>query len=835
MWKLVTSSVRHNLSRYLATLLAIVAGVGFFTAVSVVSDGVSSSLDGNVDDQFGAVSVAVVPEETESELTSAVQLDAATVPRATADELLALPNVEAGAGVVTAPVSFADSSGAAFATSATGRMWIEDGDLNPLSVAEGTAPAVSGEIAVDIATAEDEGITVGDEMNVLTGSGAHPVTVVGLTEFGDSDAIDGGGTVSVNSDDAFDFLTGGEAEYSQFYLRGSDSDSDLAQASAAVLPDGLQAQTGEEFRADQREAAGSFVTTLQRGLQAFAVLAMLVGGFVIYNTFSVIVAQRLRELAVLAAIGATPRQLKRTLRLEGVVLGVLGSLLGVVAGYGLAVLLQAVVALTGNELPGGLTFSVVNVVAGVVLGTVITVLSVLSPARRAGRAEPIAAMREAAVESARLGFVRATIALLLVAAGVAGMLLGSGLAAVGLGAVALAAGVFVGAPYLARFGAKLSRPLLHRFGIEGRLAADSAARNPKRTATTANALLIGVFLVTLVTVSGASLRDFIVEQVNDAQAADFVASSEGGTIGGEFVEAIEGIEHVDSVEAFSRGPVLVDGKTATLSAGNVERLAEVGSVDVREGSLADLDDSSVAVTELGTTAAPSVGDTVTVATAAGESADLTVVAVLEPGQDTAQLGHLVTAGTFEQLGLDSTPVAAFIALGPDPIDDTREAVIDAAELRPDIVLIEGNMIGQLLGTIMDFLIQAVTGLLLMSVVIALIGIVNTMSLSIIERRRELGLLRMIGMTDRRVRRMVRLESVLISLLGTISGVLLGLAVSLLAVLAINRGGEADLDLALPVLPLIAIVGVGFLLGVVAALLPARRSTRLDVLDAVSAT
>lgn len=834
MWKLVTSSVRHNVGRYIATLLAIVAGVGFFTAVSVVSDGVTSSLDGNVDEQYGAVSVAVVPEQTDASLTSAVSVTPPTIDRSSVEELLALPDVEAGAGVLTAPAAFADSDGAAFATSATGRLWIDDAELNPLTLSDGQAPAAAGEIAVDVGLAEGEDITVGDEMSLLTSTGPHPVTVVGLTEFGDSDSIDGGGTISVSADDAFGVLTDEDAGYTAYYLRGSGNDGDLAEAAQEVIGEGLQAQTGEEFREDQRQEAGSFVQTLKRGLQAFAVLALLVGGFVIYNTFSVIVAQRLRELAVLAAIGATPRQLKRTLRLEGLVLGLLGSLLGIAAGYGLTVLLQAILAATGNELPGGLTFSPATMVSGVVLGTVITVLSVLSPARKAGRAEPMAALREAAVEASSLGKTRATIAVILLGLGLAGMLIGEGLAVVGAGAVAIAAAVFVGAPYLARTAAWASRPLLHRFGIEGRLAVDNAVRSPKRTATTANALLIGVFLVTLVIVSGSSLRDFIVEQVNDAQAADFVASSEGGVIDEDFAGSIGDIDHVDQVVPFTRTAATVDGETATIASGDLDRIREVASVEVQDGSLEELDDDSIAVVDFGDEATPAIGDTVTI-TAADGSLDLRVVAILAAGQDTVQLGSLVSLSAYEQLGAGSDPSAAFITLGPDATDATRDAVNDAADLRPDIMVLEGNAIGQLLGTIMDFLIQAVTGLLLMSVVIALIGIVNTMSLSILERRRELGLLRIIGMTDRRVRRMIRLESVLISLIGTVSGVVLGLGISLLSVLAINRSGEADLELALPILPLVAILVVGFLLGVLASLLPSRRSTRLDVLDAVAAS
>ena len=835
MLRLVISSVRHNLGRYLATLVAIIAGVGFFTSVSVISDGVISSLDGNVDTQYGNVDVAIVPDEPATPDETAAAPEPAKVPQATVDQLLQLPGVDGGAGILTAPVAFQGENGKPFASSATGRLWVTDDDLNPLSVTDGAAPASSGEIAVDQGLASDHDLAVGDPLTMLTLAGKQQVTVAGITEFGDSDAIDPGGTVSISPDDAFAWLNSGQQEYDSYYLRGSGDPDDLVAEAAKVVPDGFAVQTGDEFRADQRATSGGFAKTLKTGLQAFAVLALLVGGFVIYNTFSVIVAQRLRELAVLAAIGATPRQLKRSLRLEGVVLGVLGSLLGVVAGYLLTLLLEGVLKLTGNDLPGGLSFSARNIVSGLLLGTVITVLSVMIPARRAGRTEPMEAMREAAVESATLGRRRAVIAIALAGLGALGMLLGPSIGVIGAGAVAIIAAVFVGAPYLARGGAQLARPLIHRAGIEGRLAVDNSVRSPKRTATTANALLIGVFLVTLVAVAGASIRDFAVGQVNDLQSADYIVVSTGGTIDPEFVSKLSDIPDVDKVVAFEREPVTIDGTAAIASSGDVDAMRAVASIKVEKGSLDDLTDGTIAVLDTGSGSAPKVGGTVTVTDSRGKDVELKVVAVLEPTQDTGQTGSIIDRKTFDSLVGDVAPTVAFVDVASGAQSRTKTAIGDLADTRPDITAQEGNALGKLIGTVMDFLIKAVTGLLLMSVIIALIGIINTMSLSILERRRELGLLRIIGMTDKRVRRMVTLESVLISLLGTLGGLLLGLVVSLLLLVSVNRLSEAAIHPSIPWIELVAILVLGVLLGVLAALLPARRSTRLEVLDAIAAT
>jgi putative ABC transport system permease protein len=837
MLKLVLSSVRFSIGRYVATLVAIVAGVGFFTAVSIVSDGVIDSLEGNVDDQYGNVDVAVVPDDG-GLLDTSSQLAPLKVAQSTVSEILDLPGVDAGAGVVTAPVAFAGDGGKPDAVGATGRLWVEDDDLNPISVVEGEAPLESGQVAVDRGLADSEGLAVGDEVDVLTVDGTQAATVVGITEFGETDSLDPAGTVSVSADDAFAWLNAGEEEYSAFYLRASGDVDEVISASEEIVPDGFQVQTGAEFRDDQRAQTGGFAQTLKTGLQAFAVLALLVGGFVIYNTFNVIVAQRLRELAVLAAIGATPKQLKRSLRLEGLVLGVMGSLLGVAAGYGLTLALEAILQATGNSLPGGLSFSVLDIVSGVLLGTIITVLSVMSPARRAGRTDPMEAMRDAAVEPPHPRKVRALFALVLLVGGLVGMVLGSALALVGVSAVAVIASVFVGAPYLARIGARLARPLLESRGIEGRLAVDNSVRNPKRTATTANALLIGVFLVTFVAVAGASLRDYIVAEVEDLQSSDLIISSTGGVVDDELTGAIGEVPDVEEVVAFQRGPVVIDGQPEVVSAGDLERMRAVAGLDVSAGSLDDMTEGTIAVLDAGDDT-PGVGDTIAVEDAEGQGVDLTVVAVLEPTQDSSQTGSLVTSETYAALAGDGAPTAAFVDVADGASDAAKEDAEDAIETitdqRPDITAISGNVVGELIGSIMDFLIQAVTGLLLMSVVIALIGIVNTMSLSILERRRELGLLRVIGMTDKRVRTMVRLESVLIAMLGTVAGLLLGLVVSLLTVLSISLHSDVDISPSVPVVQLVVILVAGVVLGVLAALQPARRSTRLEVLDAISAT
>ena len=842
MLHLAISGVRHNVGRYVATLVAIITGVAFFSSTGFLGDRVIDSLEGDVNRQYSAVDVAIVPDDTAQppdDGASDVSVEGAflndlRLSGESFDALAAVDGVDGSAGILTGTVAFLGDDGSTFADGATGRLWVSDTELNPLSLDEGEAPDAAGELTVDRGLADNESLAVGDEVTVLTLAGDFPATVVGITSFGSADSIDDVGTVTLPEDTAFDWLASGQIEYEEAYLRGAGDQAALTEAVGPAVPDGFRAQPGAEFLEDQRALVGEIGRLFKSALQGFAVLALFVGGFVIYNTFSVIVAQRLRELAVLAAIGATPKQIKRSLRLEGLVIGLLGSILGVVAGFGLVFVLVAVLDLLGVSLPGsGVVISTSVVTQGILLGTIITFLSVTIPARRAAKTEPIEALRVAAAETTTVPRRRVITSVLLVGYGVVNLVFGSNGGAVGMGAVALFVGVIVSGPMIAIGGARIMRPVVGRLGIEGRLAVDNAARNPKRTATTANALLIGVFLVALVTVAGTSAKDFAVNEINALESADYSLSSDGGTIDDQLVADLMAIDGVQQVVPYRTESVTIDGDAARLSTGDLDALGEVASLNIAEGSLDDLAESTIAVSA-GPQFGYAIGDVVTVVDAAGDSADLTVVALIETSIDTLSIGSVTAETTFDDLVGDTAPTEAFIDVATGAETDTEDLIDQRTALRPDITVTEGNFLGQLVGSIFDFLIGAVDGLLLMSVVVALIGIVNTLSLSILERRRELGLLRVVGMVDKRVQRMVQLESVLIAVLGTVSGLALGTFVGWATIYAIDRLAEADIPFVFPTVQILVVLVLGVVLGALAAYIPSKRSTRLDVLEAIGA-
>ena len=837
MLKLALRGVRYNGGRYIATLIAIITGVAFFTAAGFLSDRVIDALEGDVNRQFAGVDAAVVPDD---EGTGADFADSLRISGETADQIAALPEVDGVAGELSGPVSFLGDDGQPYADGATGRLWVDDDELNHIDIVEGVAPVAAGEIAVDRGLAENEGLTVGDQVVVLTSAGQFDATIVGTTSFGSTDAIDRSGTVSVPEAAAFDWLSAGVVAYEDLYLRGNVSEAELVAAVEPLAPDGFQVQTGTQFLEDKRAEASGFGKTLKIGLQAFAALALFVGAFVIYNTFSVIVAQRLRELAVLAAIGATPKQIKRSLRFEGLLIGIIGSLLGVVAGFALAYLLVTIVAALGVSLPGsGIRVTPTVVTQGLFAGTLITFFSVMIPARRAAKTEPIEALRQAAVERSTVSRKRTVFAAVLIALGILGLLDGSA-AALGLGALAIFIGVIVAGPLLAILVSKASRPIASLFGLEGRLASDNTARNPQRTATTANALLIGVYLVTLVTVAGTSIKDFAIEEIDKLSGADFFMDSTGGVIDDALVADLEAIEDVERVVPFRRAPVTFEGDPSAISTADFTALSESTGVKIAEGSFDDLGPGGIVISDGaaigGSTAdGPALGSTVTIVNSSGASLDLEVVGIVDANIDNSFTGNFVAAETFDSFIGVTQPSSAFIDVASGAQSDVQDEINEVLSLRPDISLTAGSAIGAAIGGIFDFLINAVNGLLLMSVIVALIGIVNTMSLSILERRRELGLLRVVGMLDRRVRRMVRIESVIIASLGTIAGMLVGGFTGWALVRAISQSGDASVPFSPPVglLAVVLVLGVG--LGFLAALIPAQRSTRMEVLDAIQST
>ena len=843
MFSYALKSLRANITRLVATALAVILGIGFLASGLMLTDAMRSGLTGDVEEQYQNVDFAIIATAS-SEQSSGMDFQL-TVPESVLATARATPGVEAAAGEIQADARVLRPDGTTANLRSQGRSWIADSELNPLSLDEGSAPKGSAQVVLDRKLASEAGASVGDTVSVQTPAGTKQFKVSGISSFGRQDALDDGGTISFSEETAVQVLNAGTPGFSDVLLRTSGDPATVQAALEEALPTSVAIQTGEQFVSDAAESASAFISLLRPVLQGFAYLSMFVAAFVIFNTFSVVVTQRFRELALIRAVGGTPAQVRRSLIFEGMAIGVVASALGIVVGAGLAIGLQALLRQFDLEIPGaGVKISTYTVVLCMLIGVVVTTLSVIVPAFRAGRTKPVEAMRSSAVDTSGSSAVRAVFGAIFLLGSIA-LLLANRFVGVQwfyltFGALFLFIGLFIGGPLLARLFAILVRPIMALFGMTGRLAADNAVRNPKRTATTANALVIGLFLVTLVTVSGEAMKTSLVDQLSSASSPDFIVSSQGA-IDPKLVSSIDRTPGVTNTAAI-KSSVAVEstGQATFVSAASLDELTKSAGLKVTSGSSdAVASGAGIAVPDFsnfggGALSSPGaigagLGDVVILRTLDGQELSLPIVAVYE-GSLESFVGNIMNPETFKSVVGEKPVSQVFVRVEPGQADAVGQDLEKVLQGYTGVEVQPGNFIGQIVGTVFDFLIAAVNALLAMSVIVALVGIVNTMTLSIFERRRELGMVRALGMTRQQVGRMVRFEAVLIGLLGTLVGMGAGILLSWVVISSI-ADGAIDLSFNWARVGLIFLVGI--LVGVVASILPARRATRLNMLDAMS--
>jgi putative ABC transport system permease protein len=716
-------------------------------------------------------------------------------------------------------------------------------DRPSIRLVEGHRPFRAGQVVLDPQTADKAGYAVGDDVRLVT-SGARPVVrarLVGLAELG-------GGSLAGASMSVFDtrtaqaLFTGGRDVFSDAWVTAAEgvSQEELRDNVAEVLPAGYEAVTGDtaaDEASDDITEGLSFISTF---LLVFAAVALVVGSFLIVNTFSILVAQRSKEMALFRALGASRRQVTRSVLFEATLIGLVGSTLGLLLGGGLAVGLKALFATFGLDLTGaGLVFEPRTVVVSYVVGMLVTLFAAYLPARRASRIPPVAALRDDVAMPEQTLHRRLVTGLGMIAGGVAGMsmefltdgeaplwLFGLGVLLVLLG-VALISPV-VGRPVVALVGVAYRR----MFGTVGRLAEQNAVRNPRRTAATASALMIGLTLVSAMSVLGASAKASIDNSIADSFAADFVVSNAIGVPFSPTVsDRVERVDGVESVARFRFAPGRVDGVRAMVGAAEPRLFAQAMEVDLASGSVQDMRGRAVLVEQRRAEhAGLRVGDTVSITLPKGPR-DYRVTGVFE-ASPAVPTGYVMSLGALRSAGVEPADSFAYVTTTSGASRLAVRTAIDAtiADL-PTVTLKDQAEFAQEQRAPIDQLLMLIYAMLGLAVVIAVLGIVNTLALSVIERTREVGLLRAVGLSRRQLRRMVRLESTVIALLGATLGVGLGLAfgVGLLSALA-----DEGLDvLSVPVAQLAGFVLASGLVGVLAAVWPARRAARLDVLKAIT--
>ena len=835
MLTIALRGIANNPFRYVATALAIVLGIAFFTATSVLTTSFEESLNDSIADAFQDVDTAVRSANT---IETPIIDIRERIPPTVADEIAGVDGVAwvypflAGYAQVVAAdgktVGGADANAQAIA-------WIDDDEVNPLAVVEGRAPAEPDEVVIDVNTFESGGFSLGDSVQVLPLGPQQRFTVVGTI---DDQGTFGGQVVSFSFAGATTVFGGSEVD--QIFVGAEEglTPDGLAERLNQQLGADLEAVTGDTLTEEFQEVVGTFTNIIEIALQIFAGVALFVGAFVIYNTFTITVAQRTREMALLRAIGATGRQVAVSVVVESAAIGVVASAAGAAAGIGIGwILLQLLGSFIGDL---GLSLSIPpgGLVNGVVLGTVITVAAAYIPARRGAKVDPIEAMRDAAAEPGVQARGRLYWGLGVLATGAAATVWSSvsgeeRILYGGLPLVVIAV-VLLGPAIVRPLSRVLAAPAMRRGSITGELARENASRNPKRSATTSLTLMIGVALVVTATMFAATLSELIAGDLDEELLADHVVTisdavaGAGGGLDPAIAAAIGGLDGVDAAVGIRSVFAQVDDGFGQVSGVDTARIATVTNLGVVEGRVSDLGPDEVAVRQpTAEDEGLALGDTVTVRFQQG-AATVTVAGIYDRGYQL--VGEWLVDNSLLDASL-SRSLDTRILVRAEDANRPLIASIDAAlasdptariSTRNEFIDDQAGQITQLLS-----LLYALLG---MSVVVALIGIVNTMSLSIHERTRELGLLRAVGMTARQLRRTVRYEAAIIALIGTLAGLVLGLFFGWAAFDAL---GLAYSDFAIPWAALAAIGLAGLVAGLASGVLPARRAGRLEVLDAIA--
>ena len=844
MFRLIWRNLLARKVRLLMSALAIVLGIGFLAGVMTFSNGLNVTFDNIIE---GSTSDAMVRPEGELQAQNAGVGTSRLIEPADVDRLAALPEVEQAVGSVDGVGAFLLGKdgkavgGQGAPTLVFNHAPVDNMQGEPIMVlSEGGWPEAPGQITLDTSSAERGGYEVGDTVALIvsTGESRRTFELVGLADF------NGGGTAGatlalLETGEAQEIFLGGADAFTSVALTGADgvSQRELADAATEVAPDGFTGVTGDKVVEESQELLGQFLDVISIFLTTFAVIAIVVGAFIIFNTFSILVSQRVRESALLRALGASKKQVTRSVLVEAVLMALLGSSLGLLLGLALSRGLAGLFRTFGLDIAGDvLTLTVPTVVAAYVVGVVVTMVAAYVPARRAAKVAPVAAMRDDLVVQEKgmgrrlvLGSVAMLVGTALVAAGLVGAP-GTDAIWIGAGAVIWVVTVAVLAPVVGHPVLVACRSVFGRlFGTSGRLAGENALRNPRRTGATASALMIGLAVVSAVGVLAASLSATNDAVVDKEFRSDFLVQlptfQAFPSRYGDQMEDVEGVELVSR----QQGTPVIAKDDQTFLAGVDDAFFEIYELEMIEGT--DEISGRQAILNEGRAddLGAGVGDTVPLSFPGGETIEVEVVGVSESSAVTA--GITVPLSVLREAGLSPSDSALSINVeeGAD-VDAVKQELDDIVAELPVLSVQDKAEFKELISGQVNQLLYMIYGLLALAVVIAVIGIINTLGLSVLERTREIGLLRAVGLSRRHLRRMITLESVAIAVLGAVLGVVVGLVIGVV----LRESLKDDLtELALPLGGLGVYFVVAVLFGVLAAVIPAIRASRMKVLDAIA--
>jgi putative ABC transport system permease protein len=831
------------------TAVAIVLGVSMVSGTYVLTDTIKAAFNTVFTQVYKNTDVVITGKSAIG--GSADQVTPPSLPASLVAKIRALPDVATAEGGINDMAQLVGKDGKVIARGGAPALAFSvdphgSQRFNPLEVVVGGWPSGPDEIAIDQKTASSESFHVGDTIGVIARGPEETFSIVGIVRFGGLDSL-GGATMAIFDLPTAQRIFHKEGKVDSIGVAGKPGvpPEELVAEIKPLLPPTAQVRTGQQEAHKQSQDTNGFLNILSYFLLAFGGVALFVGSFVIANTLSITIAQRTRELATLRTLGATRRQVMWSVLIEAFVIGLLASLTGLFLGLALAKGLNALFVAFGIDLPqAGTVFATRTVVVSLLVGVLVTLIAALRPAFRATRVEPIAAVREGAVlpESrlARFGpyvafaTVLASVALMLVGLFVNSLSTTTALLAIGIGALALFLGVAMLArtlvPPLARL---LGWPSTRIGGAAGTLARANAIRNPSRTASTASALMIGLALVTLVAVLAAGLKSTFEDSVNALFKANYALTSQDGFTptstaseaalrGVPRVEAVSGIR-AGAGEAFNKR-IFVSGVEPNLNqVMNITWVAGGPDTPARLGP-----DGTFVAKEYAKTHKLSVGSPVDLKTPTGDVLRLTLRGIFDPPKGGSPFGDLtISAQRFDRAYPSPRNLAAFVNMRGGVTPANTKVLQQALAQFPDAKVQTKAEFVKTQERGINLLLSMLYVLLSLSIVVSLFGIVNTLVLTVFERTRELGMLRAIGMTRRQVRTMIRHESIVTALLGAALGIPVGIVLAVMVGYAIEYPAFT-----VPWGTLIVFVVAAIAAGLVAAIFPARRAAKLNVLEAL---
>ncbi|MFD6169498.1 ABC transporter permease [Streptomyces coeruleorubidus] len=841
MFRTALRNVLAHKARLLMTVLAVMLGVAFVSGTLVFTNTISDAFQKSSAKGFDQVDVAMTADYQDAEGDRVGKLHDLT--QATLDKSERVPGAASAIGVVQGFTAIADKDGKLIGEgfqSQGGNYWGTKDPRYPL--VSGHAPKGRGEVLIDSETAERAGYKVGDTVRMSVDGPVLTPRITGIFTTDDGN-VAAGGSLTLFDTATAQKLFGKAGVYDQIDVKAKPG---ITQAALKAeldesLPEGTVATTtGKQLADDQAETIARSMSGMQTALLVFAGIALFVGTFIIANTFTMLVAQRTKELALMRAVGASRRQVTRSVLIEAFVVGAVAAVAGLVAGIGIGAGLRSLMGTFDATVPDGpLIIKPATILTALAVGILVTMLAAWLPGRRAAKIPPVAAMNSVHAKATTKSLVlRNTLGALVSAAGIAVILVATtmdgsdGQVPMGFGAVLLIIGVFVLTPLLSRPLIAAAAPVLRAFGISGKLARQNSVRNPRRTAATASALMIGLTLITGMTVMAGSLQQAIEKMASSSIKADYVVSMANGNPLSPDVE--KKLERTDGVTATS--PMLnavsrIDGQTEYLTGVNGAAIGELAGPKVDTGSFKVGGTRIVVDSETAKSYGWKAGSAFTVSFEDGKKQKLTVAGTYESNDFLS--GILLDQATLAPHESDPYNMKVMVKTSGGTSGATQDKLEKALGTNPAIKVQDKQAISNEIAQMFTLMLNMVYGLLAMAVIVAVLGVINTLAMSVFERSQEIGMLRAIGLDRKGIKRMVRLESLVISLFGGVLGIGLGVFFGWAAgeLLATRM---ATYELVLPWARMGIFLLLAATVGVLAALWPARRAARLNMLEAIKA-